>query len=291
MPRCPRVHMPGGLYHAVLRGNHCQAIFRCAEDYLRFEEVLATALDRYGAVLLAYCWMTNHVHLAIRVADAPLGEIMRSVASRYARRLQREIPTTGHLFERRYRARVVDSDRYLTALVRYIHLNPVRAAIVLDARDYRWSSHGAYLGRDSCPHWLAIDPVLETFGSFPAAARAAYQRFMVDEPGEEEIEQLQILARSVRLSPGTRGTTAMGPVAASMVRRPRTLEAILEAVAREHCVSHAELTSRRRERKLVQARVAIARTALREGAATLSEVARRLGRAPSTLSDLLRGRT
>ncbi len=169
MPRPRRLHVPGGLYHAVLRGNHRQAIFCDGDDYLGFEEIVAHALDRYGASLFAYCWMTNHVHLAIRVADAPLGAVMSIVASRYARAKQRSLSTTGHLFERRYRARLVDADRYLLALVRYIHLNPVRARMVTDPRDYPWSSHRAYLGAP-CPPWLRIEPVLGVLGTMADAA-------------------------------------------------------------------------------------------------------------------------
>ena len=96
MPRQRRVHVPGGLYHAVLRGNHRQAIFGSSDDYLCFEEFLERAVERYGASLFAYCWMTNHVYLAIRVAEAPLGAVVGIVASRYARAKQRTIPTTGH---------------------------------------------------------------------------------------------------------------------------------------------------------------------------------------------------
>ena len=172
MPRQHRIHVSGGLYHAVLRGNHRQAIFDVSDDSLCFEDIVARALERYGASLFAYCWMTNHVHLAIRIADAPLGSVMGIVASRYARAKQRAVATTGHLFERRYRARLVDADRYLLALVRYVHLNPVRSRMVDDPRDYRWSSHRAYLGAP-CPGWLRIEPVLGRLGSSVDAARAA----------------------------------------------------------------------------------------------------------------------
>ena len=79
----------------------------------------------------AYCLMTNHVHLAIQVADVPLGRAMMRIASRYARDIQRSLHTTSHFFERRYRALLVDADEYLLTLVRYIHLNPVRARIPL----------------------------------------------------------------------------------------------------------------------------------------------------------------
>ncbi len=233
--------------------------------------------------------MPNHVHLAVRVADAPLGGMMRVLASRYARRLQRAVPTTGHLFERRYRARLVDSDRYLLALVRYIHLNPVRARMVADPRDYAWSSHRAYLG-GSCPAWLCIDSVLGRFGTPVAAARVAYGRYLGEVPDATEQEQISVAARPGASGQSTSLSPTSTPTAGCDAGRPRTLDAITVEVAIDHGVTVEDLTSRRRHRPLVRARTEIARRALREGAASLSEVARHLGRSASTLSDLLHGR-
>jgi len=286
MPRPRRLHVRGGLYHAILRGNHRQPIFGDRDDYLSFEAILAKALDRYGASLFAYCWMPNHVHLAVQIADAPLGEIMRVVASRYARQLQRAIPTTGHLFERRYRARLVDADRYLLALVRYIHLNPVRARMVADPRDYPWSSHRAYLG-DTCPDWLRINSVLAMLGAPTAAARLAYGRYLGEMPDASERDHIDVAVRPGAPRPAqcrspTPESNTGGPAC-----KPRTLDAITAEVAIEYGVAAEALTSRRRLGPLVRARTEIARRALREGAASLSQVARHLGRSPSTLSDLL----
>ncbi len=286
MPRQRRLHVRGGLYHAILRGNHRQPIFGDRDDYLSFEAILADALDRYGAILLAYCWMPNHVHLAVQIADAPLGDLMRVLASRYARQLQRAVPTTGHLFERRYRARLVDADRYLLALVRYIHLNPVRARMVADPRDYPWSSHRAYLG-GRCPGWLRVDPVLGMFGAPTNLARLAYERYMGEVPDASEQEQISVAVRPGVPGQGQCHSPAPGPTTAGRARGPRSLDAITAEVAVDYGVSVEELTSRRRLGPLVRARTEVARRALREGTATLSEVARHLGRSPSTLSDLL----
>ncbi len=289
MPRQRRIHLPGGLYHAVLRGNHRQAIFGGTDDYLCFEEIMARAVERYGANLFAYCWMTNHVHLAIRVAAAPLGPLMGIVASRYARAKQRSIATTGHLFERRYRARLVDADRYLLVLVRYIHLNPVRAHMVADARDYRWSSHRAYLGA-SCPDWLRIEPVLGRFGPSVDAARAAYWRFMNETPAATDRDEISPTARAGQASGAERDALAPPQCANGGVPSPRSMEAIAAEVARVRQVVLEELRSKQRRPDLVQARGEVARRALLEGVANLSQVARYLNRAPSTLSDLLHGR-
>jgi REP element-mobilizing transposase RayT len=287
MPRQRRVHVPGGLYHAVLRGNHRQAIFADGDDYRCFEEIVARALERYGASLFAYCWMTNHVHLAIRVAEAPLGAVMSIVASRYARAKQRSLATTGHLFERRYRARLVDADRYLLALVRYIHLNPVRANMVTDPRDYPWSSHRAYLGAPR-PDWLRIDAVLGVLGTSADAARTAYRHFMNAVPDDAARDAISLAARP---GPAQGGGTEPPAPAPSPTRRgvPRSVDAIAAEVAAEHGVAVDDVLSRRRHPALVRARTEIAQRALLEGAANLSQVARYLNRAPSTLSGRLLG--
>jgi len=285
LPRRHRHHVPGGLYHAVLRGNHRRAIFDDGGDYHRFEDILAHALDRYGADLFAYCWMTNHVHLAIRIAEAPLGAVMGIVASRYARAKQRPLETTGHLFERRYRARLVDADRYLLALVRYIHLNPVRAHLVTDPRDYRWSSHRAYLGAPY-PHWLRPEMVLRVLGPTADAARTAYRRLMNEMPDDAERD---VIAASARPGRRRRGKTDPSSRTDTPVERgvSRSLDAIVAAVAIEHGVAVPDLLSKRRHAVLVRARAEIARQALREGVANLSQVARHFERAPSTLSGWL----
>ncbi len=286
MPRQRRIHVSGGLYHAVLRGNHRQAIFGGSDDYLCFEEIVARALDRYGASLFAYCWMTNHVHLAVRIAEAPLGSVMGIVASRYARAKQRSVATTGHLFERRYQARLVDADRYLLALVRYLHLNPVRARMVADPRDYRWSSHRAYLGT-CCPAWLRIEPVLGRLGSSVDTARAAYRRLMRETPAASERDALSPTARLGRAGVAERDVPTVPSCDLQGRRSPRSLEIIATEVALARDVTVEALRSKRRRRDLVQARREIARRALLEGAANLSQVARYLNRAPSTISDLL----
>jgi len=289
MPRQRRVHVPGGLYHSVLRGNHRCAIFSGSDDYLCFEDIVSGALERYGASLFAYCWMTNHVHLAVRIAEAPLGAVMGVVASRYARAKQRALATTGHLFERRYRARLIDADRYLLALVRYVHLNPVRAQIVADPRDYRWSSHCAYLGAP-CPDWLRIEPALGRLGNSIGAARAAYRCLMAEEPAATERAELSPAARLARGSRSDRDLPVAAPGEPCGTRGPRTLEAVATEVAQAHEVTIEELRSKQRRSDLVQVRGEVARRALLEGVANLSQVARYLNRAPSTLSDLIYGR-
>lgn len=283
MPRAPRVHIPGGLYHVILRGNHQQAIFERTADYHMFEELLARALRRYDARVHAYCWMTNHVHLAAQVGDARLGRLIQSVASSYARRKQQKVPTTGHLFERRYRATLVDTDSYWLTLVRYIHRNPVEAGIVADCGDYPWSSHGSYLGR-VCPTWLTTAPTLAMFGDSILAATAAYHHFMT--ANSTRVTTLEAdPCGAVDGAPQQLATFELG-----WQRSVQSLEQLVMDVATELDVDHALLASGRRDSTLVHARLEIARRALTAGVASLAAVAERLGRSASTLSEQLNRR-
>jgi len=177
MPRQPRLHAPGAFYHVTLRGNHRQDIFFSARDRTLLDELIAEVIVRFMARVHAYCWMTNHVHLIVQVGDTPLGRIMLRIASRYARQTQAHLRTTGHLFERRYHAVMVDADEYLLELLRYIHLNPVRAGIVERPIDYPWSSHQAYLGLRTTP-WVTTDFALSMFHHNREQAVAAYDRFV-----------------------------------------------------------------------------------------------------------------
>ena len=283
MSRPPRVHVAGGLYHVVLRGNHQQPVFELTADYHMFEYLVARALCRYNARVHAYCWMTNHVHLAVQVGDAPLGQLIQTLASTYARRKQQTIPTTGHLFERRYHASLVDTDAYWLAVVRYIHRNPVEAGIVADCAEYPWSSHRSYLGR-ACPAWLTTAPTLAMFGGSTTEAIATYQRFIAADA-----------TRSLMCEPISRGAASFAPSRSASFeltgrRDVSSLEQVVTQVAAELNVDRTLLASGRRDSTLVHARLEIARRALAAGVASLATVAARLGRSASTLSEQLNRR-
>jgi putative transposase len=177
MPRPLRIHVPGAFYHVTMRGNHRQNIFFSPADRRLFDDITAEVLERFAARLHAYCWMTNHVHMLIQVSDAPLGKLMLRIAGRFARTVQRHLHTTGHLFEKRYHPILVDADRYLLELPRYIHLNPVRAHMVEHPSDYPWSSHRVYLGALDQP-WVTTNFALGMFHAQRDQAIAAYQRFI-----------------------------------------------------------------------------------------------------------------
>ena len=183
MARKPRIHIPGGFYHVILRGNAEQDIFFADDDRHHLYLLLEEGAERFGYRVHAFCAMTNHIHLAVEVGEVSLSKIIQNLSFRYTRWVNRRQGRVGHLFQGRYKAILVQADTYLLALVRYIHLNPVRAAMVSDPSDYPWSGHRAYLGLEALP-WLTTDCVLAMFAPRLETARARYRRFVADAVGD-----------------------------------------------------------------------------------------------------------
>ena len=141
MPRQPRFFAPDGPLHVIQRGNDRQVIFRAPEDRLRFLDLIRHAMRRHGVSIHAYVLMTNHVHFLLTPSgrDAVSG-MMQSVGRVYVQWFNGRYRRTGTLWEGRYKATVVEDERYLLTCMRYIELNPVRARMVKSPGEHPWSS-------------------------------------------------------------------------------------------------------------------------------------------------------
>jgi len=148
MPRQSRQLASSGIYHVMLRGVNRDAIFLEDEDYERFLHTLVLVKTASGCQLLAYCLMSNHVHLVIRVAGEPISAVMKRLGVRYASWFNRKYGRVGHLFQSRFASLPVEDDSYLATLIRYVWNNPVVAGLVATPEQYLWSSR-RHLTRDS----------------------------------------------------------------------------------------------------------------------------------------------
>lgn len=286
MPRPPRLHVAGACYHVILRGNHREALFGSSADRRILNDIVADVLTRFDCRIHAFCWMTNHLHALVQIAERPLGKIMQRIAGRYSRYRHRSLGTSGHLFEQRYRAKLVEVDAYFLTLLRYIHLNPVKAGLVKHPSDYPWSSHRAFIGAETIS-WLTTDFGLSFFSRNLIEARVAYERFIFEscEEVDDDLEQ-ESHPDDCRIL-GTDDFIAKIPLAPYKPRSALTLEKFAESICSQNGVSVDLLRSPSRARHLASIRVAFSRQAIERRIGTLCEIARFLNRDPSTLTKLL----
>jgi len=282
MPRKPRLHTPGGLYHVILRGNNRQNILNDDVDRLELERFVATGLDRYGCRLHAYCWMSNHIHMAVQVGTIPLGSLMRWIASQFARSWNKRRHCTGHVFERRHRAILVNADQYALQLVRYIHLNPVQAGMVDHAEEYAWSSHACYLGLTENP-WLTTDWVISQFSNYKETAQRRFARF-VKTPSDDEYESKLVspLGRDVRILDDDEFLSSVSERSTTDFCK-EGLDEIITRICDVYGVTESMLASTNRSRKLARIRAEITHIAMDSSGPTLAEIAKRFRRAESVL--------
>jgi putative transposase len=179
MARLPRYVIPGQPQHIIQRGNNRQAIFAAEADYRLFRDTLAEAADRYGLGVHAYVLMSNHVHLlATPAEDNSIAKVFQSVGRKYVQYFNHNYKRSGTLWEGRYRATVVDSERYLLSLMRYIELNPVRANMVAHPRDYPWSSYRRHADGETGQNadWLTAHREYQRLGRSVEERQSAYRQ-------------------------------------------------------------------------------------------------------------------
>lgn len=221
MPRPLRVQYPGAIYHVMARGNARQDIFRNDADRLRFLENLGHAVTAHGVRLYLWVLMPNHVHFLLETPHGNLSAFMQSLLTGYTVYFNRQHDSVGHLFQGRFKARVVQGDEYLLKLSRYIHLNPVRgekaltvaaaAAGVPAAQDatravtlrervrllrrYRWSTYPGYIGLAPPCEFVDHAPLLALVAGWSGGEAGPCERPAAAEASEQLAENVAVLAR------------------------------------------------------------------------------------------------
>jgi len=180
MPRQARIDAPGAVHHIIMRGIERRKIFRSGPDRADFIDRLAAIVSETHTQCLAWALIPNHVHLLLRTGRVPISKVMQRLLTGYAVSFNRRYKRHGQLFQNRYKSILCQEDHYLKELVRYIHLNPLRAGLVedLDALDrFDWCGHSALAGK-RINDWQEIDGVLAYFGKRKVSAQRAYREFV-----------------------------------------------------------------------------------------------------------------
>lgn len=289
MPRKPRIHYPGAVYHVILRGNAGDPIFFDERDRYRLYLFLQYAVEKFGCRIHSFCLMTNHIHLVMQIGDIPLSRIMQNISLRYTKWINFTQSRTGHVFQGRYKALLLDADTYLLELVRYIHLNPVRAGMVATPEDYPWSGHRTYLGTEFLP-WLTTEWVLSMLAPRLDQARKAYRTFLTD--GIKET------TKRVEFHSGTCEVRILGDdsfadnVLSGSNQKPSraySLAQVIAAVCRRYGISESQFKAPGKTRPYNEARAVAAYLVRESDHLSLTELARLCGRDVSALGKAANG--
>jgi len=199
MARPIRIEFAGALYHVTSRGDRQEDIYLDNEDRLNFLTLLSQVSKDYNWLVHAYCLMDNHYHLLVETPDGNLSKGMRQLNGVYTQKSNQHHGRVGHVFQGRYKAILVEQETYLLELARYIVLNPVRARMVREAKDWPWSSYQQTAGIKSINSWLTIEWMLSAFGLNLGSAQRKYRQFVSEgknQPSPWESLQNQVFLGS-----------------------------------------------------------------------------------------------
>jgi len=283
MPRQPRIHFPGAVYHVILRGNAGDPIFFEDRDRYRLYLFLQQATETFRCRIHGFCLMTNHIHLILQVSDLPLSLFMQNISQRFTKWINFSQGRTGHLFQGRYKALLLDADAYLLELVRYVHLNPVRAGMVTFPDQHPWSGHRAYLGMEAIP-WLTTDWILSLLSDEKGKARQAYKEFVLHELEGGRKEEYH----GGSVAKGILGEDRFADEALRQVKHQRPPEYSVADVLGRVCQSYqttiAQLQAPGKQRPFSEARALAAFVIQESPHLSLTELGRQLNRSITPLS-------
>jgi len=300
MPRHARIDMLGLLQHVIVRGIERRNIFRSDEDREDFVQRLSGLLEQTATICYAWALLDNHVHLLLMPTETPLAVLMRRLLTGYAVTFNLRHQRSGHLFQNRYKSIVCDKDTYLLELIRYIHLNPLRADKLpdLDAlADDPWCGHQQVLGRGRFK-LIAADDILPLFGRNKKVARKSYLQFIADGLQQESPQLSQGGRRASRQMNnnltdedsyddrilGGGGFVERVLSHAKVPKEPRTLDGLLKTVADYYGLDVEQLCCPGKARQLVQAKAVICHVATRLYRIPGTEVGKVMNYTPSATS-------
>jgi putative transposase len=219
MARLPRIELAGIPQHVIQRGNNRSVCFFAEDDYAFYLECLNKASVKYECAVHAYVLMTNHVHLLLSPAGVgAVAHMMQSIGRSYVRYINAAHKRTGTLWEGRYKASLIDSERYLLTCYRYIELNPVRAGMVQRAEDYPWSSHATHV--KEVPSNVVVDhPLYVALGKDAKERALAYQALFSHQI--DDGDDLKLIRSEANRSGVLGGERFKDEIEAALARRVR----------------------------------------------------------------------
>jgi len=274
MTRPIRIEYPGAVYHVICRGNNRQAIYRDDEDRRRYLEKLSYYCQDKKVDLLAYCLMLNHVHLLLETPQGNLSKMMQAFHTSYTVYFNKRHGRTGHVFEQRYKAMLVDKDNYLLQVSRYIHLNGVSAKLAERAQDYRWCSYGSYLKRKGITG-LKTETVLGQLNGSKTRQLQQYREYVEGGRGEQPGNPAPEVRRQIYVGDDefVEATQNRGTASPTTERR-HSLKRIINSVSAVTGVGETEMRQRQRGEAVKTSREMLCYVARHHGQVRMSELAK-----------------
>jgi REP element-mobilizing transposase RayT len=321
MPRQARLDVPGTLHHVIIRGIEQRRIVDDREDRDRFVDRLGELALETGTTIYAWALLTNHAHILLRSGADGLSKFMRRFLTGYSVTYNRRHNRHGHLFQNRYKSIVCDEDSYFQELVRYIHLNPLRAKLVvtpLALEKYTWCGHGVVTGRIK-NDWQERDYVLSCFGRSTRTAVKNYREFVeagiaagqrpelvggglvrslggwsevvsLRRHGDRELTDERILGSGDFVQHILDEADDRQRHHFSARDRRQKVREILTAICAEEEINPRELQSGSRRRPVSVIRCRVARQLVNVHGVPMAMVARELGVSSSAISKIIRGK-
>jgi putative transposase len=282
MARRPRVFAAGLLYHVIVRGNQRRKTFRTEDDYQAYLDRLEKYRAKFRVRIYAYCLMPNHVHLLLETGSVPLAKFMQGLQQSYTQYFNRRHRKVGHLFQGRYKAIICDKDKYLLTLVRYIHLNPVRAELAKRPERYAHSGHRSYL-INGTPKIIEAGPILSLLGG-----RKGYEKFVLEGLRENHNEEYYTVEDQCFLGEegfGEEISRQAGEEEERKTKKP--IETVFKEIAHRLGITAEVLRGRDRRWKVSTKRADAVALLVRDHGYRVSEVAKYLRRDQAHISTML----
>ena len=319
MPRRARLDVPGTLHHVIVRGIEKRRIVNDVADRKNFVKRMGALAAETKTAIYAWALMTNHAHILLRSSEIGLSGYMRRLLTGYAISYNRRHRRWGHLFQNRYKSIICEEDAYFTELVRYIHLNPLRAKLVksFDQLDrYRWSGHAALLAKVE-NDWQDREYVLKWFGKTEKEAKKYYRSFVkkgIDKgrrpelvggglvrsmggwsavkalrrTGDRELFDDRILGSGDFVERIIKEADAKVKYQFAVKAQTQKINKFIENICKHENVTVIELKSGSRRKEVSRARALISLGLIKKYGVTLAEVARRLNISTSAVSKIIR---
>jgi REP element-mobilizing transposase RayT len=276
MARPIRIEYPGAIYHVICRGNNRQGIYRDDKDRRRYLEKLSYYCQDKKVDLLAYCLMSNHVHLLLETPQGNLSKMMQAFQTSYTVYFNKRHGRTGHVFEQRYKAMLVEKDNYLLQVSRYIHLNGMIAKVAERAQDYRWCSYGSYLKGRGIPG-LKTETVLRQLNGSKTRQLQQYREYVeggqkerLKNPAPEVRQQIYVGDEEFIEATQKRGK------ALPTTERRYSLQRIIKSVSAVTGIGETEMRQRQRGEAIKASREMLCYVARHHGQVRMSELAKLL---------------